>query len=66
MFLRQALRSVPSHASEQVLRQVAVKLSQALADHILSSSDSTTNFDKVQTLLSQVNNNVFTRRGRTT
>lgn len=55
MYLRQALRSVPSHTTEQVLRQVALKLSQALADHMLSSSGNNAASEKVQALFSQVN-----------
>lgn len=49
MFLRQALRSVPSHTSEQVLRQVSVKLSQALAEHMLAGTGS----EKLQAVFSQ-------------
>lgn len=49
MFLKQALRSVPSHTSEQVLRQVSVKLGQALAEHTLAGTGS----EKLQAVLSQ-------------
>lgn len=49
MFLRQALRSVPSHTSEQILRQVSVKLSQVLAEHILSGTAG----EKLQAVFSQ-------------
>lgn len=54
MYLRQALRSVPSHTTEQILRQVAVKLSQALTDHMMSSSGSNPSSEKIQALFSQV------------
>lgn len=49
MYLRQALRSVPSHTTEQVLRQVSVKLSQALAEHMLAG----TGGEKLQAVFSQ-------------
>lgn len=49
MYLRQALRSVPSHTSEQVLRQVSVKLSQALAEHMLTGTAG----EKLQAVFSQ-------------